>query len=206
MLIVRFPIRHGFAVGVVILLTVVWSGSLTAIVAQEATPPGHHGGGEHAEDAATPLPGTRSPYADGYDPDAPLRALGAELVEQILLGQGASLALPAELNGLPGPRHVLGLADQLDLSPNQQTQVQDIFDRYLADAIPAGERYLAAAQALEEELRSGAISEEELSELVTEASRLEGELVTSHLTAHLRTAAILTPEQIAAYNQLRGYE
>jgi len=203
--IARFPIRRAFVVSGFILLAVVWSGLLPAIVAQEATPPGEHD--DHAPvKEATPQSGTRSPYADSYDPEAPIRALSAELVEQILQGQGASLALPAELNGLPGPRHVLDLADQLDLSPGQQAQVQDVYDRYLAEAVPAGERYLAAAQALEEGLRSGAISEEELSELVTEASRLEGELVTIHLTAHLRTAAILTPAQIAVYNQLRGYE
>jgi len=204
--IARFPIRRAFVISGFILLAVVWYGLQQATAEQEAASPGHHGSEEHEEDAATPQPGTRSPYADAYDPEAPIRALSAELVEQILQGQGASLALPAELNGLPGPRHVLDLADQLDLSPGQQAQVQDVYDRYLADAVPAGERYLAAAQALEEGLRSRAISEEELSALVAEASRLEGELVTIHLTAHLRTAGVLTPEQIATYNQLRGYE
>ena len=203
--IARFPIRRAFVVSGFILLAVVWSGSLPAIVAQEATPPGEHD--DHAPvEEATLQSGTRSPYADTYDSDAPIRALSGELVEQIRQGQGASLALPAELNGLPGPLHVLDLADQLDLSPGQQAQVQDVYDRYLADAVPAGERYLAAAQALEEGLRSRAMLEEELSALVAEASRLEGELVTIHLTAHLRTAGVLTPEQIAIYNQLRGYE
>ena len=205
MTIVRFPIRPAFVVSGFILLAVVQPGFSYLTAAQESTPPGQHG--NHAPvGEATPESGTRSPYADVYDPDAPIRALTAELVEQIRQGQGASLALPAELNGLPGPRHVLDLADQLDLSPDQQTQVQHVYDRYLADAVPAGERYLAAAQALEEGLRSRAISEEELSALVAEASRLEGELVTIHLTAHLRTAGVLTPEQIATYNQLRGYE
>ncbi|MBA2469421.1 MAG: hypothetical protein H0V37_08445 [Chloroflexia bacterium] len=205
MTIVRFPIRPAFVVSGFILLAVVQPGFSYLTAAQESTPPGQHG--NHAPvGEATPESGTRSPYADVYDPDAPIRALTAELVEQIRQGQGASLALPAELNGVPGPRHVLDFAEQLNLSPDQQAQVQEVFDRYLVEAIPAGERYLAAAQALEEGFRTGTMTEEDLPGLVADVSRLEGELVTIHLTAHLRTADILTPEQISAYNQLRGYD
>lgn len=203
--IVRFPTRLSCVVGVVIMLAVIWYGG-QGTGAQDAAPTDHLGGHGQDSDTATPDALDRSPYAGAYDPDAPIRGLDAGLVEQIRQGQGASLALPAELNGLPGPRHALDLAEQLDLSPDQRAQVQDVYDRYLANAIPAGERYLGAAQTLEEELRSGAISEEDLSGLVAEVSRREGDLVTIHLTAHLRTAGILTPEQIAVYNELRGYE
>jgi len=202
---VRFPARFAVTVSLLVLLAGSWFGSQLATAEQDATPAGHHDAQAHAEDA-TPQSDSRSPYAGTYDPDAPIRALSAEVVEQIRQGQGASFALPAELNGVPGPRHVLDLAEELDLSADQQTQVQEVYDRYLVDVIPAGERYLAAAQALEEEFRAGTVTEEELPGLVAEVSRREGELVTIHLTAHLRTAGILTSEQIAAYNTLRGYE
>ena len=205
MTIVRLPIRPAFAASVFILLAVIWHGARVT-GAQDASPADDHGGQGHTSEAATPEPSDPSPYAGIYDPDAPIRALSADLVEQIRQGQGASLALPAELNGVPGLRHVLELAEQLDLSSNQQAQVQEVFDRYLADAIPAGERYLAAGQALEEGFRAATITEEDLPGLVADVSRLEGELVTIHLTAHLRTAGILTTGQIAAYNQLRGYD
>jgi len=187
----------------VLLSAVSWYG-LGASGAQNATPTGHHGG-QGQDRNATPDSSARSPYADAYDPNVSIHALSAEEVEQIRQGGGASFALPAELNGVPGPRHVLDLAKELGLSPDQQTQIQAVYDRFRADAIPAGERYLAAEQALEEGFRFRTLSEEELPERVAEVSRLEGELVTIHLRAHLQTAEILTPAQIATYNQLRGY-
>lgn len=191
-------------IGLSILLAVAIGYGLQGTGAQDATPAGHHSGQEQDNDA-TPETSTRSPYADTYDPDASIRALSAEEVEQIRQGGGASLALPAELNGVPGPRHILDLAEELALSRDQQAQVQGVYDRFRADAIPAGERYLAAEQALEEGFRARTLTEDNLPDRVAEVSRLEGELVAIHLGAHLQTADILTPEQIATYNQLRGY-
>jgi len=204
MLIFRFLTRLMTIISVVVLLSAaIWYGS-QATDAQDATPPGHHSGQGQDSDA-TPEPSARSPYADAYNPDTSIHALSAEEVDQIRQGGGASFALPAELNGVPGPRHVLDLADELDLSLDQQAQIQAVYDRFRADAIPAGERYLAAEQALEEAFRSRALSEAGLPERVAEVSLLEGELVTIHLRTHLQTTEILTPAQIAAYNQLRGY-
>lgn len=172
--------------------------------AQDAPPTGHHSGQEQGNDA-TPEASDRSPYADAYDPNAPIHALSAEEVQQIRQGEGASFALPAELNGVPGPRHVLDLAEELALSGDQQAQIQAVYDQFRADAIPAGERYLAAEQALEEDFRARTLTVENLADRVAEVSRLESELVAIHLKAHLQTAEILKPEQIAKYNQLRGY-
>jgi len=44
-----------------------------------------------------------------------------------------------------------------------------------------------------------------LASLVKEASRLEGELRFVHLKAHVELRAVLTPEQVARYDALRGY-
>jgi hypothetical protein len=38
------------------------------------------------------------------------------------------LALAAELNGYPGPIHVLQLSDKLGLTPEQKARVQSLFD------------------------------------------------------------------------------
>ncbi|MDP9469322.1 MAG: hypothetical protein M3Q71_01460 [Chloroflexota bacterium] len=84
--------------------------------------------------------------------------------------------------------------------------VQQIADEMRGAVIPAGERYLAALQALEEAFRAGSLTEETLPGQVAEVSRLEGELVAAHLVAHLQTAKVLTPDQVALYQQLRGYE
>lgn len=69
----------------------------------------------------------------------------------------------------------------------------------------AGERYLAAQRRLEEEFRAGLIAKEALPGRVAESSRLNGELAAAHLVADRETAVVLTLEQIAAYNRLRGY-
>jgi hypothetical protein len=45
-----------------------------------------------------------------------IKALSEQQVADLRAGRGMSLALAAELNGYPGPMHVLELADSLDLS------------------------------------------------------------------------------------------
>lgn len=52
------------------------------------------------------------------------------------------LALAAELNGYPGPSHVLELADELDLSSDQRGQVQRLFDSMKAEAVPLGSKLI----------------------------------------------------------------
>lgn len=166
----------------------------------DATPADHdHGHAAAGPDAATP-------YADQYDPDAVIRSLAPDEIDQIRHGEGAGFALPAELNGLPGPRHVLDLDHELHLSHEQRMQVQHIYDEMWTAVVPAGEAYLAAVEALEQDIRKGSVTEETLAERVADVYRLEGELATAHLVAHLRTAEILTAEQIDQYQRLRGYE
>ena len=177
------------------LLSVVFAG-LSVVVAAGVLAVGQEGHGGHAG-------GT--PDADRYDPAAAIRSLTPEEIAQIERGEGAGFALPAELNGVPGPRHVLDLADDFGLSREQGTRVQAIYDRMQAAVLPAGRRYLDALRALEEEFRAGTLAEADLPARGDEVYRLEGALATAHLVAHLETAAVLTAEQIAAYNRLRGY-
>lgn len=168
--------------------------------AEEGTPAASH---RHGGDAASPASG--SPYADRYDPAAAIRTLTPEEIAQIERGAGSGFALPAELNGVPGPRHVLDLGHEIGLSHEQRTRVQQIFDAMHAAVIPAGQRYLTSLRSLEEDFRAERLTEETLAERVAEVHRLEGELAALHLVAHLQTAQVLTAGQIAAYQRLRGY-
>lgn len=173
---------------------------LSITTVDDATPHGHgHGHAAAGPDAATP-------YAGRYDPDAAIRSLTADEIDQIGRGEGAGFALPAELNGLPGPRHVLNLAHELDLSHEQWMQVQQSYDEMRAAVLPAGEAYLAAVAALEQDIRKGQVAKDVLTDRVAEVYRLEGELATAHLVAHLQTAELLTADQIDQYQRLRGYE
>lgn len=190
------------ACGLLLVLTGVARNGLGWVEAQEATPPAHQHGSTHD----TAGQSERSPYADGIDLTALIRSLTPIQVAEIERGEGAGFALPAELNGVPGPRHVLDFAHELGLSHQQVEAVRAVGDQMRAAVLPAGRRYLDALQALEEGFRAGTITEAALPERVAEVKRLEGELVAAHLVAHLRTADLLTPEQIVAYNRLRGYE
>lgn len=165
--------------------------------AQETTPASHHGQASPASDPS---------YANRYDSDAPIRSLTPDEISRIERGEGAGFALPAELNGVPGPRHVLDLARELALSDQQEAGVSAIYDEMRAAVVPAGRRYLDALEALEADFRTGALTEAELPDRVAGVKRLEGELAAAHLVAHLKTAALLTPEQTASYNQFRGYQ
>ncbi len=57
---------------------------------------------------------TTSPYIEQLD--SPVRGLSEEEVDNLLNGKGPGYARMAELNGYPGPRHVLDLRSQLNLS------------------------------------------------------------------------------------------
>lgn len=55
--------------------------------------------------------------ADWRDRD--IKALSSEQLADLREGRGMGASLPAELNGVPGPLHVLQLASQLKISPEQ---------------------------------------------------------------------------------------
>jgi hypothetical protein len=54
----------------------------------------------------------------------PIKALSQQQVDDLRAGRGMGLALAAELNGYPGPSHVLELGDRLDLTADQRIRVQ----------------------------------------------------------------------------------
>jgi hypothetical protein len=79
-----------------------------------------------------------SPYA-GWQKWS-IEALAPEQIEDYLTGRGMTMALPAELNGNPGPRHVLDLAGELGLTPEQLAQTEALFEgmRRQASELGAG--------------------------------------------------------------------
>ena len=64
------------------------------------------------------------------------------------------IALPAELNGYPGPRHVLELADELDL-PRISGANRAAFEDMRRKAIDLGEQIVELEAALDELFASG---------------------------------------------------
>ncbi len=90
----------------------------------------------------TPPLGAQSPYV-GFE-TREVKTLSTERQEGLKRGAGMGYALAAELNGLPGPMHVLELADQLGLDADQKSRVQKAFEKMRREAIAAGEALIAA--------------------------------------------------------------
>ena len=146
---------------------------------------------------------TASPYA-GQERRA-IKALSPTEIEDLLAGRGMGLAKAAELNGYPGPAHVLELADCLQLTPEQRTATQALFERMNQDARRLGAAIVAAEHDLERDFAERRLGERELQARLDTLGALQAELRFMHLRAHLAQAAVLTPEQIARYDALRGY-
>ena len=144
-----------------------------------------------------------SPYAGMQD--RAIKSLSDADIDELKRGGGWGLALPAELNGVPGPAHLLELKDEIPLSAEQVQRIQGLFDDMRAAAIPTGERLIAAEAAIEAAFASGTVDEASLRSLLAEAESARTELRFIHLSQHYKTVQFLNPEQIARYNVLRGY-
>lgn len=153
--------------------------------------------------AQTPVAGDSHSYA-GQERRA-LKALSETEIQDYLTGRGMGLSKPAELNRYPGPRHVLDLADKLELSPRQRTRTQAIFDRMQARAKRLGGDIVAHERELDGLFAERRPARGELARIVNRVAALQGELRLIHLLAHVETTALLSREQILRYDAARGY-
>ena len=153
---------------------------------------------------ATPSEEKESPYVG--EQDRAIKALSAEEVEGYLAGEGMGYAKAAELNRYPGPKHVLGLADDLGLTEDQREETEEVFERMQAEAIRLGTQVVAREGALDALFARQEATPALLRPLVRELGELQGDLRLAHLEAHLAMKDILTEEQTDRYDQLRGYD
>jgi Spy/CpxP family protein refolding chaperone len=158
-----------------------------------------HGGAAHSPSPSPSL----SPYSDFSGRD--IKALSAEQIEDYQAGRGMGMALAAELNQYPGPRHVLDLAGQLQLNPQQQQQTRQLFEQMQAQAKVLGRQIIEGEGELDRMFADRSIDSETLSAKLAAIARQQGELRNVHLATHLKMREILTPHQIHLYAQLRGY-
>lgn len=134
-----------------------------------------------------------------------IKSLSGEQIKGYLNGKGMGLAKAAELNHYPGPRHVLDLADKLGLSKDQIAQSEKLFQDMKTEAIAAGKQIIHAEKALDSLFANNVVTPETLEAQLQRIGRLKAKLRYVHLKYHLTQKALLTPEQIKLYDQLRGY-
>jgi len=144
-----------------------------------------------------------SPYAGQQSRD--IKALSGAEQSDLLAGKGMGLAKAAELNGYPGPAHVLELASELALSPEQRSRTQALWQAMDARARTLGQQVVDAERELDALFASKQVTRERLAEQLDRIGALQAQLRAVHLEAHLEQLAILTPEQTGRYVALRGY-
>jgi len=106
---------------------------------------------------------------------------------------------------VPGPKHVLELADSLALEVEQAAAVEEIFERMRREAVRLGAELLEAERELDQRFAHRHVQEDDVRRLTAEIGRIRGMLRATHLLAHVETLAVLRPEQVDAYGRLRGY-
>ncbi|HEY7609385.1 MAG TPA: hypothetical protein VIF14_09150 [Alphaproteobacteria bacterium] len=134
-----------------------------------------------------------------------VKALSEAEIADFLAGRGMGFAKAAELNGYPGPAHLLENAAALKLSDAQRRGIEAIRARMAAAAAALGREIVAKERELDAAFAGGRIAEEVLAAKTGEIAALTGRLRAVHLAAHIESRPLLSPQQIAEYNKLRGY-
>ena len=134
-----------------------------------------------------------------------VKALSDEQIADLEGGRGMGLALAAELNGYPGPTHVLELAEALTLTSKQAARTRELVGQMKAETIQLGKRLLTEEAELDRLFAERMITTTRLTEMVRSIAEVRGALRAAHLRYHLDMVQLLNPEQVRRYSQLRGY-
>jgi len=144
-----------------------------------------------------------SPYAGQEVRD--IKSLSPEDVNAYLSGKGMGMAKAAELNGYAGPRHVLELASELELTAQQRAQTEAIYSAMLSKATALGRALVEKERELDRLFATRSIDAEQLARSLADIGSLQAGVRGAHLEAHLAQVKILTDKQNALYARHRGY-
>ena len=153
------------------------------------------------------LPACASNHSSEYvgEEHRAIKSLSADDIRELSEGGGWGLAKAAELNGVPGPAHILEMASEINLTPEQQAEIQKIYEQMQSEAISLGNQLIQLEATLNTHFADGSINQAILEQSLQDIERVRAKLRLAHLSAHLQTPNILTPEQSSLYNELRGY-
>jgi hypothetical protein len=134
-----------------------------------------------------------------------VKALSDGEIADLRAGRGMGLALAAELNGYPGPLHVLEHADALRLTIEQRQRTLALYEAMKLEAIALGERLIAQEAELDRAFAGRTITVQALAEATAAIGATQAALRAAHLRYHLAQVEVLTAEQVRRYAELRGY-
>ena len=135
----------------------------------------------------------------------PVKALSEQQSADLWAGRGMGMALAAELNGYPGPIHVIEHARELGLSHEQRARIDELYAAMKAEAVPLGERLIAQEADLDRQFAARTVTLDSLSVATRAIGETQAALRAGHLKYHLSAAELLSPPQVERYAELRGY-
>ncbi len=144
-----------------------------------------------------------APYA-GQQQRA-IKSLSDSDVSGLLAGQGAGLAKAAELNGYPGPAHVLELSKDLGLSESQTADTRSLMTRHKQEASRLGAALVDAERDLDGLFARREATPAAVDTATARIGELQAQLRAEHLKTHLAQTALLDAQQVQRYASLRGY-
>lgn len=144
-----------------------------------------------------------SPYAGQEFRE--IKALSPQEISELLTGKGMGFAKAAELNGYPGPLHVLELAAQLKLGEDQVSATEALFREMQDDAVQLGRRIVDFERQLDGQFAAHSVTPESLQRSLEQIGNLQSQLRRVHLNAHLEQYRLLSESQVANYMAIRGY-
>ena len=144
-----------------------------------------------------------SPYA-GQEHRA-IKSMSDQEIASLLAGAGLGFARAAELNGYPGPMHVLELADHLVLSTEQHAATQLLMTQHKARARTLGEQLVNAERDLDNLFAARTADADTVDEATRRVALLQAQVRAEHLKTHIAQTALLSDKQVQLYGALRGY-
>ena len=147
--------------------------------------------------------GGAAPYAGQQQRS--VSSLSSEDIAELEKGAGWGLAKPAELNGYPGPLHILELADKLDLSAAQRATIERTFAEMNGEARRLGVALIAAEKGVDALFQQANVTPQLLGERLAASESIRADLRSTHLAAHVAVTPLLSQAQKELYAELRGY-
>jgi Spy/CpxP family protein refolding chaperone len=147
--------------------------------------------------------GSLSPYATHTGRE--IKALSNGEITSLRNGAGMGYAMAAELNQYPGPMHVLELAKGIDLSAEQKLATEQLMLSHKAEARALGVELIEAERQLNELFVTKQATDTSVRQQTEKIASIQAKLRASHLVTHVKQTALLSKDQIARYQTLRGY-
>jgi Spy/CpxP family protein refolding chaperone len=138
-----------------------------------------------------------------------IKSLSDDDIQSLQNGTGEAfggMAKLAELNGYPGPRHVLDMASELQLTDGQRMEIERIYQNMSTNAKSMGAAIIDTERDMDRAFNNKTITQESLKLMLDKSADLYAQLRFVHLSAHLDTIQVLTIEQVQMYNLMRGYD